>query len=564
MKRKRISRIAIMMTAMLLLSTACSKEPSDEEVKTEIAQQTSVTQKAQESDVASETQSAAEENVSEADSSVYDSTLQAIYDALVGSDEDKMLDMEGMTGLAESSRYTTVNNALNNAGYAIRDVNNDGTPELVIASVNNRDGNKCYGSSIYSLYTYANEKVVCLLDGYARNRYDLFEDGTVYNSGSGGAIYYVSATYELLPGGDSLKCKECYFTHERNDNYEDVAVYRNTTGSFETSESEETDMTIEAFFEYTEELDKQAISLELIPFAQYENAKPLDLVDFRNDKITEDIFCAAAYLGYQEGGYDELVQYLSTEGYLYKYPFLADIKSDHIILDEGGEWYMLLPVKDNTTIKINQAELDESDYSIKEGKELYQGADNKPVLVRGNVSEIMPAFLVTISEAGGESCTYSPALSMMDGTLQISESVVDITAYEALENMMFRITADPTAPEYEFYADYTYIVTTDSNAAQTETVLFTSLKDNMNVWIEHIGWNDDGTDYLIEQLEEYTVFKGDTFFINGVMDEYQPQIRVTAAYTENDGTERIAVWYGYAAEDGTYYTEYVTNSLLFE
>lgn len=435
MTKKRILLTSIIVTAMLMLCSACSVEKPADNVKTEITQQTSELQKIQDSEEASSTQTVTEESVyedevSKIEPSVYDSTLQSIYDAIISADEEKLLDIEGMTGLAESARYTTVNSTLNDSGYAVKDINEDGIPELIIASVNERSDDKCYGSTLYSLFTFADEKVVCLLDGYARNRYDLFEDGTVYNNGSGGAIYYVSTTYKLPPNGNSLKCIECYFTHEKNEDFENIAVYHNTTGSWDISESEETDMTIDDFFEYTEKLGKQAVSLELIPFSQYKNAKPLDLFDSAKEKITDDTVCAAAFLGYHEGSYDEFVQYLRKEGYLYKYPFLAEIDIDRIILDEGGEWYLLLPVKEDSAIKINQAEMDEINFTIKEGKELYQGSGSKPLLLRGNVSEIVPGFIVTISEADGNSCVYSPALSMMDGSLQSAEGIADITDYE--------------------------------------------------------------------------------------------------------------------------------------
>jgi len=54
--------------------------------------------------------------------------------------------------------------------------------------------------------------------------------------------------------------------------------------------------------------------------------------------------------------------------------------------------------------------------------------------MRGNVSEIMPNLIITMQKANGEVCKYSPALSMLDSGIQVSEGVIDITCYGCLEN----------------------------------------------------------------------------------------------------------------------------------
>lgn len=274
MKHGSFFRLSAAITALLMIFTACSADQPAEEAKTESTQMTSapqvITETTTVSSAPSETQeSVYEEKIPEIGPSVYNSTLQAIYDAITAYDENLFVDFEGMVGVSESLHYETIESVLDNTGYAIKDINGDGVPELVIASVNERVDGKCFGSALYSLFTYADDKAVCLLEGYARSRYDLFEDGTVYNNGSGGAIYYVSSTYRLPSGGNSLECTECYFTYERNGDYEDIGVYRSTSGSCEVSEAEETDMTLDDFFLLTEELGTQAVSVELTPFSQY-------------------------------------------------------------------------------------------------------------------------------------------------------------------------------------------------------------------------------------------------------------------------------------------------------
>jgi len=104
----------------------------------------------------------------------------------------------------------------------------------------------------------------------------LTKEGQFFNSGSGGAMYHGTALYDFPENADSLQCAECYFTHERNDDVEDIAVYYNTTGSWDVNESEETDMLVDDLFAKEEEIIKEAIYLELTSFAEYAGVETND------------------------------------------------------------------------------------------------------------------------------------------------------------------------------------------------------------------------------------------------------------------------------------------------
>lgn len=89
-------------------------------------------------------------------------------------------------------------NALNDMGYAMKDINEDGTQELLIMEVSNQGQTSYHGERILALYTIVNDEAHFLAGGWARNRYFLLEDGRIYNEGSSGADDSSFETYKLI------------------------------------------------------------------------------------------------------------------------------------------------------------------------------------------------------------------------------------------------------------------------------------------------------------------------------------------------------------------------------
>lgn len=75
-------------------------------------------------------------------------------------------------------------------GYALQDLDGDGAPELLIGN----------GREIFDLYALQDGALQKLLTGWERNAYVLCEDGTIYNTASGGAAYTVFADYAVREG----------------------------------------------------------------------------------------------------------------------------------------------------------------------------------------------------------------------------------------------------------------------------------------------------------------------------------------------------------------------------
>ena len=92
-------------------------------------------------------------------------------------------------------------------GYALKDIDKNGIPELIISG-----GGKYYGapSILFELYTLENNVPVNILISYPRIRFYLLTDNRIYYEASGGAAYSYFEFFKL--NGDHLEFLEGYAT----------------------------------------------------------------------------------------------------------------------------------------------------------------------------------------------------------------------------------------------------------------------------------------------------------------------------------------------------------------
>lgn len=163
-----------------------------------------------------------------------------------------------------------------------------------------------------------------------------------------------------------------------------------------------------------------------------ETEKPDELTLLQNDLDEKGFVCAAAYIGTILDGKTEK-EYIDSSDYKNTYPFIALIGEDKIVRNEGDEVYCIVPAKGYNNVVVNTFIVDESnDFKGAADKELYRANDGSPILVRGNISEIMPNIIVTLSNSDS-TFSFSPSLSMRDGSLNrynIKDKVQDITIYD--------------------------------------------------------------------------------------------------------------------------------------
>lgn len=235
MKKLRVLGICLLMVSVLLAGCAQS-QPSSESADTKPA----------------------------FDIAVYDEILAEVKAVLSLSDEDVTPD--GMDGIRELGAIYG-EQALDLLCYQYRDVNDDGIDELLIGV--SLDGNDGYlRNQIYLVYTVVNREPIRVLSGSYRSSYSLLSNNHFGHYGSAGAAYSIFGEFALAENG-MLDCVCFYFTHETEENPEEIAVYYNTNGVFGTDLSEKTDLTLSDFEDLAEEMTLKTLPLEdTVAFSQ--------------------------------------------------------------------------------------------------------------------------------------------------------------------------------------------------------------------------------------------------------------------------------------------------------
>jgi len=215
-------------------------------------------------------QNEALESVNEADEScdeIYSEIIGKYYKLITTYSED-WLASDGEIGVLERITMLDTNDALETIGYTIQDISGDEIPELIIAAVSDNAGSKFFGTDLLAVYTIADGAPKLSFEGWSRNNYTLLENNTLLNKGSNGAMYSVFGTYTLSEDGTALITNEYYFTCEKDETFEEIGIYYNTTGEWDKSASKELDISIDEFWEiYRGLAEGSVLSLELIPFS---------------------------------------------------------------------------------------------------------------------------------------------------------------------------------------------------------------------------------------------------------------------------------------------------------
>ena len=154
-------------------------------------------------------------------------------------------------------------NALDNIGYALKDLDGDGKEELLISAVSK----EASGGMLYDVYSAPNEKVIHVLSGHERNRYYLqWQEEGVYmianeasNSAYNSAWYYYS-----LDDGDLELVQGVVFNAAED---EENPWYITYDEDWDTSnDAHDIDGTAESIIDAYK---NSYTSLEYIPFSEY-------------------------------------------------------------------------------------------------------------------------------------------------------------------------------------------------------------------------------------------------------------------------------------------------------
>nr|WP_326184111.1 hypothetical protein [uncultured Oscillibacter sp.] len=131
----------------------------------------------------------------------------------------------------------------------------------------------------------------------------------------------------------------------------------------------------------------------------------LDAVPFQEGQLY-----AAAYLGYQE--MEDLPFY--AENYL-------DGEDPPVHYFSDGDYYLIIPRYPNTAVALYRLNIETT------GAELvYEDASCGPFILQCNVSDIVSDAEIRLTYQG-ETVSFSPYISLADGSVQVGERGLDIT-----------------------------------------------------------------------------------------------------------------------------------------
>ncbi len=264
---------------------------------------------------------------------VYEEVIKEYYniiknvDTLDEYEEDKI-------GIVEAAQYLGAD-ALNKLGYIIKDVNGDDVSELLIGDVENFDG-AYTANNLYAVYTVKNEKPHFVLSGRSRSAYALMENGSFYYGGSNGAAYRIFGEYELEKNGE-LKCKDFNFSYNKDDSFEEIGFYHNTTGVYEISQAEEMKISSDEFYAMEESLSAKTATLKFTPFSETKADEKEPENGNKHGKVDTTPLCASwtGYSNTPDGSEFILFVDILPDG---KVSYRSGPPESEIMADYNGEW----------------------------------------------------------------------------------------------------------------------------------------------------------------------------------------------------------------------------------
>lgn len=144
-----------------------------------------------------------------------------------------------------------------------------------------------------------------------------------------------------------------------------------------------------------------------------------------------------AFLGTMDEGDTDVFQWLKDSGAVERFPFLAGIAAEEVVIQPGNEMYCIVPADEGTTVTVRT--FDPLSSATPVGRVLYESTEGTPVCLRGNASDIMPNLEVTVSDENGKA-VYQPFISLKDGTVSTETAegnVYDFTPGEAGDVVYF-------------------------------------------------------------------------------------------------------------------------------
>lgn len=336
---------------------------------------------------------------------VYSKILDGYYSLLSNEsyNEESLLNGElGVSGFAELCESST--EALSSVGYNISDLSGDGIPELLIGCISGYNNGESSGNVIFALYTCVDGTPQLTFDGSARSSYQFLGKNKYLYQGSNGAMYSIFGSFALSEDGTSLNCIDYYFTHEKDETFQKILFYHNTSGKWDKSVSEEMNISDDDFWEIETSLQQQIQNIPLTPFSEYKNDSSTQTSvaattdpDLRADWAVNQL--------YRFTEYDKYIADMAEE----RQEVLFMVKSE---------------VKDFKVLSLFLQDMDESDkvnFDVTELYRLDKLTPDRPLLVVMTFYGDIPNNGVSYVDATGTTKRFTVQISGEDGSVKLTE-----------------------------------------------------------------------------------------------------------------------------------------------
>lgn len=341
--------------------------------------------------------------ITETEITVYDGLLDEFYEMIASNGEVYYSDLsDGMAGVMEAAMEMEKADALSSIGYAIKDISGDGNPELVIGEIEEKTAEGYEGSNIYSVYTYAEDDIHCILEGWRRNSYSYMGDGSFLYRGSGGAMYYIFGTYTISEDGLTLECSDFYFTYEKDESFEEIGFYHNTSGQWDKSVSEELDITNEEFQQIEDDFVKDIKYIDLTPFSEYE---------YSGDGMNNECEAAQVCASWAEDIIDNYDEYDEFTADNYESQDKVLFTTDKSVKDFNILALTLEDVDDDGKVTFSE----KSVYNMDTLK------PERPLMVNMTLEGTIPNYGISYTDTDGSTKRYAVEISGKDGSLLLNE-----------------------------------------------------------------------------------------------------------------------------------------------
>lgn len=231
---------------------------------------------------------------------------------------------------------------------------------------------------------------------------------------------------------------------------------------------------------------------------EYSTAASVALNSFRQSMVDTPELFAVAYFGYADRPVDDPTAWLrfACFGLCEDLPFLTEIPDKRVVGNKMGEVFCIVPLNEETTIKVYGAVEKENGECTYETK-LYSSKKGEPILLFCNGSGFDPDTKVVVTTSAGNSVTWYPRIG---DTVKIEKengtcgdnNIKDFSSYSEL---LWNEYTDRKDDGWKLPTAKQLVGTTWSCKEYKLTGSVYSYEVTFRKGVADVRWNNDGEDH---------------------------------------------------------------------